>query len=368
MDDENRFNSYNLGEFVTGGGQIVDIAWSNQELDKEELARILGSIKTIKSAVTGAVQVPHGGYGQYTRYQVVQHDYTGSIDGYAEVLEIKDPPDGRHGIVINQQSVYHGKDCCFVEFDTVGQAITAFSNFQKSFKHWDKQPGFKRLVVCDALNPWFYAIGEQQLIGDYAFPEGMQQDLVYRCGRKFVVYNNNDVPEIKTCVGSRFVKKITNEHSRQIDLSYRLVFWSDGTFWNEGGYSSHNKVPRPIEAGEEWIVEAINQFQRLLAGDLAEFTINLTNDTKFVGKLKTDRSIPSVEGNYLLSVRIEGEEKLREGWMEFRPTTEAPNIVKLITQQCEERGKRVASIEIKEYKTKMGGKKWHGVYFNPAPR
>jgi len=369
MFDENRFMAYTYSEFFTGFGQVVEISWLNQEVSREDLKKVLKSIRTIEPKVTSAVQVPHGGLGKCTRYQIVQHDYFGSIGGYAEVLEIKDPPDNRCGVVINKHFVYND-DCCFVEFGTVDSARKAFSKFAKNIKlDWEKQRGFKRLVVCGALNPWFYAIGNEPLIGDYAFPEGLQDDSVYRLGKKFVVYTDYDnIPSIKTCMGSRFIRTTSMNYDgySKREYTYRLVYWSDGSVWNESHRSSHeDKIPRPVEDGEEWIVEAVAQFRRLLAGQTTEFTINLSGNEKFVGKLKADKSVPCVEGDYLLTVKVEGEEKPREGWFfNFKPTPEIPNMVEFFIQNFAKKGKKVSTVEIKEYKTKMGGKKWHGVYFN----
>ncbi len=55
---------------------------------------------------TGKRIVRHGSYGRHTPYTLTQHRYgsTGcedDVQGYQEILEIKDPPPGRHPIVIH---------------------------------------------------------------------------------------------------------------------------------------------------------------------------------------------------------------------------------------------------------------------------
>lgn len=364
------FSSYRYGEGRTGIGQMVEFTCPPDAV--EQVVEFLRTnVRTIDIPTTGRVNVAHGyGHGQYTRYDVVQHDYAGGGPGeiggwgYTEVLEIKNPPDGRWGIIINERTSHKGG--VFTEWETLENACAAFKKSWSSHRTEEeflRLPGFKRRVVCDVLTPWFYAIGEEQLIGDYAFPEGLQDDAVYRFGRQFVVFNYDGVPAVKICMGTRFVGW-KSDHYPYDKQAHRLVYWDDGSVWDE---SNNRGSPRPIEEGEMWIAEAVQQFKQLLAGKVAEFTINFTDGNKFVGKLvRANPRVPCAEGNYFLVVRLKGEMKPLKGWVNnFKPTKDAPDIVQYVTQRYTQSGQEVEYIEVKERKTEKGGKKWSGMFFRP---
>lgn len=366
MEQSDRFSSYHFGEGRTGVGQLVEFSYPsdvNQDTVKEFL---LTNVRTIDRPTTGRVEVEHGAYGMCSRYDVTQHKYAGGGSGFIEVLEIKNPPDGRWGFVINERPGY--KDAVFTEWETLTDACGAFEKFwgsARSEEEFPKLPGFKRLVVCGALTPWFYAIGDEQLIGDYAFPYGLQDDAVYRFGRKFVVFDHDGVPEVKTCMGTRFVKRKSEYHPYEVQ-QYRLVYWDDGSAWDENKGRGN---PRPLEEGELWITEAVQQFRQMLAGKNVEFTINFIDGNKFVGKLvKANHRVPCAEGDYDLVVRVKGEKKSRTGWIrDFKPTKVAPDIVQYVIQHLALKGHEVEHVEIKRSLTKTGGNKWSGVFLQPSP-
>jgi hypothetical protein len=332
---------------------------------------VLSNIRTIDVPTTGRVNIAHGGYGQYTRYAVVQHDYAGGGPdesggwGYIEVLEIKNPPDGHWGAVINERTSQKGG--VFTEWETVKHAQAAFKKLWSSHhaeKEYPKLPGFLRRVLCGALTPWFYAIGDEQLIGDYAFPEGLQDDAVYRFGRQFVAYDHDGIPAVKTCMGARFIKR-KSEYPPYDEKQYRLVYWDDGSVWDES--NGCGNLPRPVEKGEVWIAEAVQQFRQLLAGKSTNFVINFTDGNKFIGRLvQPKRQASCAEGDYSLVVQIKGEKKPRQGWInDFHPTQDDPDIVQYVTKRFKQNKQEVEHIEIKKQKTKKGGKKWLGVFFHP---
>lgn len=369
-----RFSSFRYGEGRTGIGQIVEFTCPLDVAEKVgEFLRT--NIRTISIPTTGLVNVAHGGYGQHTRYEVVQHDYAGGGPGegggwgYIEVLEIKNPPDGRWGIVINERTSHKGG--AFTEWETIENALAAFIKFwdsPRTEEEFPKLSGFKRRVACGELTPWFYAIGDEQLIGDYAFPEGLQDDAIYRFGRQFVVFDYDGVPAVKTCMGTRFIKRKRDSYGYHPcdEQQYRLVYWDDGSVWNES--NDRGGPPRPVEKDEMWIAEAVQQFKLLLAGKNEEFTINFTDGNKFIGKLvRANRRVPCVEGDYSLVVRLKGEQKPLRGWVnDFKPEdADAPDIVQYVTKHYAQSGKEVEYIEVKECKTKRQGKKWSGVFFRP---
>ncbi len=363
---KDRFLTYQCGEGRTGTGQLVEFTCPPDAMEQVR-AFLRENVRTIDIPSTGRVHVAHGGYGQYTRYRVTQHDYAGGGPGesggwgYIEILEIKDPPDGRWGIVINEHTSHEGG--AFTEWETVESARAAFAKFWGSSRsteeEFPKLPGFKRRVVCGALTPWFYAIGDEQLIGDYAFPEGLQGDAVYRFGRQFVVFDHDGVPAVKTCMGTRFVEW-RHDYYPYDAQQYRLVYWDDGSMWDER--NNRGSSPRPVEEGEMWIAVAIQQFRHLLTGKSTKFTVNFTDGNKFVGKLvRANHRVPCAEGDYFLVVSFKDKKKPLQGWVYgFKPTKDAPDIVQYVVQRYTK--SEVERVEVKECKTEKGGRKWAGVF------
>lgn len=366
MTQSDRFRSYQYGEGRTGVGQLVEFSCPSDVGPDKVREFLLTNVRTIDKPTTGRVHVAHGGFGQYTRYEVIQHKYAAGGSGFIEVLEIKNSPDGRSGFVINEYMIHKGG--VFTEWGTVEEATTAFDLFWGSpftESEFPKLSGFKRRVTCGALTPWFYAIGNEELVGDYAFPDGLQDDAVYRFGRQFIVSSRDDVPEVKVCMGTRFIKR-KRDYPSCDEQQYRLVYWGDGSVWDES--RGHGGSPRPVEEGEVWITEAVQQFKQLLAGKSTEFTISFTDGNKFVGKLvRANHRAQCAEGSYLIAVQFKGNEKPREGWVrDFKPTSEAPDIVQYVTQHLTKDGKEIERVEVKKCQTEKGGKKWSGVFFSPS--
>jgi len=371
---DEKFNCYSHGEGRTGIGQLVEFSYpipdrmGNEERNKitVEIKEFFATrIRDIDIPTTGRVNVGHGGYGQYTRYDITQHKYAGGgypgCGGYIEVLEIKNPPDGRCGIVIYEN--LSPKGGAFTEWETLEDALNAYTKYRSATETgFANFSGFKRLVVCGRLTPWFYAIGDEELIGDYAFPEGLQDDPIFRFGRQFVVFDSDGIPAIKICMGTRFFQKKQHYHPYG-EIHFRLVYWDDGSIWDE---SHSSLLPRPAEESEMWITEAIQQFRSLLAGKSIEFFINFTNGNKFIGKvIKASRYAPCVEGRYTLVVKLKGEKKPMQGFIDFKPTPALPDIMQFVKEGYARKGKEVEHIEVKEQKTEKGGKKWAGVFFSP---
>lgn len=364
------FSSYTYGEGRTGLNQLVEFTCRPNETAsvREFLQK---NIRTIDIPTTRRLNIFHGGYGRYTRYDVTQHKYAGGGPGegggwgYIEVLEIKSPPDDRWGIVIHEYRSHRG--ATFTEWDTIETANAAFEKLWSALETEgtsEQLPGFRRRVECAELSPWFYAIGDEQLLGDYAFPEGLQDDPVYRCGQQFVVFDRDGIPTVKTCMGARFIPRSTHDSCEK--LPYRMVHWNDGSVWDE----SRNRdasPPRPIVEGEQWITEAIHQFRLLLAGGKKQFTIQFGDGGSFVGRLNEAKpSLSSPAGRYFLHVSFKGGPKPAKGWVTFTPTPETPNILQHVIQHFAASGKTVDRVEIMERQVERGGKKWAGVFYAPT--
>ncbi len=178
MEQTDCFSSYTYSEGKTGGGQLVEFTCP-PEAAADVKAFLQQNVRTINPPTTYKTKAGHGAYGMYSRYSIKQHRYAGGGPdeggswGYIEILEIKNPPDGRWGIIINECTSLQGG--VFSEWETLKQARAAFTKCQSTLStenEFPKLPGFKRRVVCGALRPWFYAIGDEELIGDYSFPDG----------------------------------------------------------------------------------------------------------------------------------------------------------------------------------------------------
>lgn len=362
------FGSYTGGEVKTAGGQTVHFTCSFE--DRAKVADFLAQhVRDIDVPMTGTVNVPHGSYGRYTRYDVTQHQYAGYSGedgggGYIEVLEIKDPPNERNGFVILDYRSHVGS--VFSEWDSLADALTAYEQFWKitSQGHlaW-QELGCKRFVLCGALVPWFYAVGDQELIGDYAFPEGLQDDPVYVTGRKFVVCSSSDdAPSIKTCLGTRFLS--VNARG-QTTWHQRMVYWDDGSVTMFEGASD---VPnggwiRPLEEGELWVTEALHQFRQLLAGKTDRFSLSFSDGTQFVGRIIPTKVPPNLKlvGEYYATVKVDGKE--RKGKFDFIPTTELPDAVAFLRSKFAP--KEIEFLEVRPNIPK--GKKWGGVFYHHKP-
>ncbi|OGZ03762.1 MAG: hypothetical protein A2648_02290 [Candidatus Lloydbacteria bacterium RIFCSPHIGHO2_01_FULL_41_20] len=367
-----RFVAYTHVETRTGMGQLVEVACPTGDVQKVK-DFFLTSVREVDLPETHSLNVSHGGFGRYTRYDITQHKYAGGGGGYIEVLEIKNPPEGRQGIVINEWNGYDGG--VFTEWKTVADAVAAWEatwSGRRSETVYPTMKGFIRRVVCGALSPWFYAIGEEELIGDYALPHGLEDDPVYRLGRKFVVQNGEGDAEIKTCMGTRFYEEDLDEvgYRRKSKLRVRIVYWHDGSIWR-GNTEGAGGEPRPLRDDQLWIVKAMVEFNKLLSGRTAEFSVNFIDGGKFVGRFveaKTPKERKKFHGagNYLLSVRVIGETKVRKGWVyDFNPTAEDPDILAHVARKLRTQGKEIERLEVKKHKPKKGGKKWVGVYLKP---
>lgn len=355
---EDKFNSYTYGEGKTGIGQLVGFSCRSGETDKVK-EFLEENIRAVEIPITKEINVEHGGFGRYTRFDVEQHRYAGGMFGYIEALEIKNPPDGRCGYVIHEYGSGNGSE--FYEFSTLENAVSAWEKnwsigYEKP-KRLAEEEGFIRRVVCYGLSPWFYAFGRQLLIGDFVFSEYMEEDPIFRFNRKFVVRDYDGLPTIKTCIGM-----LLNGEEKK----HRTVFWDDGTVWDELK-SYFGEMPRPLNEEELWIQHAMDKFRMLLAGGTSEFTVDFIDGSKFIGRFKPkNKKSHSAEGVYKTRFTLESGKKIcRKG--NFKPTPEVPTIEDAINRVAERKGDKVASIEsvIKISKTRKGNKKWSGVYTAP---
>lgn len=145
------FSSYTFGEANTGGGQLIQFTCRPGEVQK--VADFLGTeVRNIDVPTTKRMSINHGGYGRYTRYEIIQHLYGGGNNeegggGYREVLEIKNPPEGHWGIVTHDYTTWEGSS--FIEWNSVEDATKNFNQGRWNInvvRNSPKPEGFKRFV------------------------------------------------------------------------------------------------------------------------------------------------------------------------------------------------------------------------------
>ncbi len=351
------FRVYTHGESRTAGGEFVTFSCAPE--DRETVGQFLATkVRTVNVPPVFQSQVEHGGYTFCSRYKIKQKMYAAGGSSFIELLEISDPPDGKAGFVIYER---HSPDArSFSEWRSLEEAAQAYHSCHG---HRNELPGFIREVVCGPLTPWFYALGDEEIVGDYAVPHGLQDDPIYRLGRRFVVTEGYPpIPAIKTCVGARVaeVKRGFNETPKVT----RTVFFDDGTTWSSE--SGPGRVPTPADEGEIWIAEAVEEFRALLAGYKTEFEIPLGDGDKFIGRVKLKRGRPKSrpEGRYSVRVSAANKDGVREGWVDFSPTPETPDLESHIRALAAREGYELESlkVEVKDAKPLRKGRKWAGVH------
>src|SRR5581483_7216430 len=127
MAEKRDFNYYQHSEAKTGYGQLVKFTAHPDDVD--QVKQNLQLVRTITTPPTHKINVPHGGYGRYSRFDVQhltltgfnhegkpQRAYAGGRGGYIEALQINDAPDGRVQTVLHEYEGAVGAH--FVEFAT----------------------------------------------------------------------------------------------------------------------------------------------------------------------------------------------------------------------------------------------------------
>jgi len=292
-----KLDSTSLLEIKTLGGQLlqVECVSGQEELVKNLFAQL--STIWVEEPSTRRTIVDHGGYSGFTRYNIVQHEYIGggnaSGGGYIELLEIKDPPTGRCGTVIHAY-VSHGGHRVF-EFKSLISAKRAFNPvFDHVMYGWPEPGGVVREFVSGWLEPWFCAVGDQNLLGDFVFPDVFaEEDDFFRVGRKFVV-SENGAESIKICMGCLLEKpELFHSYPGEAERKHRIVQWLDGTQWRES-YHTSNEIPKPLEDVSPSLAAnlkiSFGTFGELMP-DQKSFILSLPTGEELVGVIQNKPSI-----------------------------------------------------------------------------
>ncbi len=354
-----------FAEAKTKSGQLVSFEAHPDDVQSVK-EFLFSNIKSIDIPTTGRVNVTHGGYGRYTRYDILQHKYGGGGPGYIEALEIRNSPDGKCGYVVHHYTCYVGSD--FFEFDSIENAISAWEVCWSSndrHKKISKQKGFLRMVRCGVMTPWFYAVGDQLVEGDYVCLDMIMENPEFRFDHRYIVWEDEEkVPAVKRCMGIRIFTETEGSHiyGGAKEKKVITVYWDDGTSWKEGSYSPR---PRLMQEDELWIQEAIDKFRELLTGRTSEIAIDFLDGSRFVGKWKpTDSKATHTEGNYSVKVHLK-DGKVIEGSAPFKPTTEIPTLKAKLDEWAKKNDHTVERYEVVKITKVPRGKKWSGVYPEP---
>lgn len=357
--------SYRYGEGRTANGQLVGFSCAPEET--ESVAAYLAEhVRSLDLPTTGRVNVSHGGFGRYTRYDIKQLKYAGG-GGYIEALEIRNPPDGRIGAVVHEYQSRKGS--IFYEFDSIEHAEAAWEVSWGCGDPDNRLPtcqGFLRRVACGLLTPWFYAVGEQLLQGDFVFPEAFEEDATFQFGRKFIVLDGEDFPSVKICY-SMFTFKSRTQFAGYGDPEkvYRLVTWHDGTTWNE---HTSSRQPMLLQDDQLWIHEAIEQFAAFLAGKQTKFTIEFRDGSRFTCNYRpANPKARSAEGHYQVRVRLPNGKTKNSDVVWFKPTAQCPTVEAFARAalDAKETTRGAEILEVIKVTGEFGKRRWTGA-FDPA--
>ncbi|MBC7982181.1 hypothetical protein H7X65_03835 [Candidatus Parcubacteria bacterium] len=321
---------YKHFEARTGAGQVINFTADpdSGEAVKELLAK---SVKNIYFPTTQC------GGNLPSRYDIEQHAYGGG-DGdcggsYIEVLHIKDAPDGRCPFVVHLYSYKSPggmSSHTFSEWKTLEDAIMARKNAGRhNQENCEKLDGFIRFVDCSELTPWFYAIGNQMLIRDFAVHSGFEEHPVYRLGKRFMITSEDGTVRVATCMGAR---QYSYQEPRTLGgpdkFFYWVVMFSDGSNLHLDAndvdkerqfFGNTKKRIQALPEGEVWQVDLLMQFWSLISGKKLGGIIKFEDGSSLVMKYQPKgKRPPDAPGKYLLKVtRKSGTTD--QGWIDYDP-------------------------------------------------
>jgi hypothetical protein len=105
--------------------------------------------------------VEHGAYASESPYNLEQHEYAGFKGYFAEVLEIHNPPEGKHGILIHTLFPHMGSNVYeFRSVETARAGLKAVIDYDFTLRRSPPDPekllelpGFIRALSCGSEQP-----------------------------------------------------------------------------------------------------------------------------------------------------------------------------------------------------------------------
>lgn len=322
------------GEGTTKNGQVVRFTCDSFE-DKAKIEELLGFAGSIEVPATEWVGNKLKRLSRYEIIPLVDENGEVLFDGFKGALEIKNPPNDRHGIIVlaDERCIYtydHIYTKSFFEFSTAEQAIKAWKKYKKTNINFEKEQGCFRGVRCGPFEPWFFAIGNQAVQGDLVIPGDFEEYGIFCFGQKFVVHPENFwakgkdcFPKIKTCWGTRLLKKENLQmycSGTKKEWYERIVFWHDGTFSNVG--KDGDKIPewiQPLE-GESLLAQIVIEEAAKIAAGIKDFSeVVCADGSRVVLQWKpTDKKKTYKSAQYVITLLTENGKQMKN-WIEFIP-------------------------------------------------
>lgn len=363
MHDSNRtldaskpiFKDVTTKEVTSAEGILVKLKGPIDVVEKvTELLPLLG----LELPHTQWVDVPDSKCRRrYSRYNITVHKVEGLNDfnHAGSLFEIHDGPVDKSPIVIDRFT-------SFSEWESLEAAKAALKVMDSRWlRHEDiaenPLPGQLRVVLCHPFDPWYYAIDNQLIVGDIVFPDGFQEDPVFKAGTPCVVYDRDDRPNIKICLGCRLERRNNYPSNSQVHVPvFRTVYFDDGTIWNES--DRIGKPPRPLGDNEVWAFDVLQRVQQSLAGGAMNFEVPLVGGMKFIGRLR-GRNGNTFEGTYHARISFKDGGK-DEGYFDFNPTPELPTAEAFLRARYERPRREFASLKVTLHKKRHLGQNWSG--------
>lgn len=322
-----------------------------------QLETLLPEVERIGRAKAQPAESDRDGPPLISRFNLKRHQFKRDQWGYVEALEILDPPRGRSSFVIHQRLIDGNR--VFSEWRKSENALWASSKttwpITGSTESFERFPGFKKLVNCGRLTPWFLAIDTEELFGDFAAPQGLANDPTYRLGVKCIVYDEKEEPTLKTCLGCRIEKGQSGQFPFE-PYEYRVIYFDDGTTWLS---NSKIKAPRILQGDEIWTAEALGQVKAAMVGGRTQAPVDFLDGTSLkVSRVAISRPSLSEKGTYHLTALVAGEGKRH--WREdFTPTAECPTILSAVTRKFSDQNQNILWLKIREKPNGKGGEIFH---------
>lgn len=355
-----RVTCYTHTEMRTCNGQLLEVRLPSEHID--QVREALALVMSVDPAVNYTTNVTHGGYGRYSRFKIDQKKYAGGHGGYVEALHVMNAPDDRCPNILHIMSSYKGSS--FAEFKSIRNAVDAWTKYLRQGEtDWKDFTGFIRHVQCGTFDPWFYALGDQHLSGDFVFPDVFNEHPQYQVGKRFLVTDKFDsCRSIKMCMGAITREKETSDYWGHTKKKYleTEIFWDDGTS------TCDVDCVRQLESDKLWIDDAITQFKRLISGACKTFEVPFVDGSKFIGRLKlSDATCKSMPGTYSMSIIVKdkGKERTVTGRQSFKPSEDCKTIYDRIRIDAEAKGLELVKFVSCVKEGKRGeAATWKGVY------